>query len=164
MTKSSMTQTNTTQNDTTMSDALTTLNNTHRSDFDREWAIHKLSRSPTPQNTRRLVAALEDNEFGVRWAAAVALAELGQPALRPLLEALVTHPESVWLRQGAYHVLHYIADSAISRQTLPLRRALKGPGATYATAGVAAQMLAERGWLTSSDLTSADRPSTEPTN
>ena len=95
MTKSSMTQTNTIQNDKTMSDALTTLNNTHRSDFDREWAIHKLSRSPTPQNTRRLVAALEDNEFGVRWAAAVALAELGQPALRPLLEALIIPAQKV---------------------------------------------------------------------
>lgn len=127
-------------------DALTTLNNTLRSDFDREQAIHELAKDPTPPNTRRLVAALNDDEFGVRWKAAVELAQLGEPALRPLLQALVLHPESVWLREGAYHVLHYITDSRIFEETVPLRRALKGPGAAYATAGVAAALLAERGW------------------
>ena len=82
----------------------------------------------------------------MRWAAAVGLAQVGRPALRPLLRALVAQPDSVWLREGAYHVLHYIADRETYRQTAPLRDALKGPGAEFSTAQVAGEMLAALGW------------------
>jgi HEAT repeat protein len=56
-----------------------------------------------------LVKSLEDKEFDVRWLAAEALIKIGHKSLEPLLEALVDHGDkSIWLRQGAHHVLHDI--------------------------------------------------------
>ncbi len=56
---------------------------------------------------RALVKALEDNEFDVRWLAAEALINIGRGSLEPLLKALADHGDkSLFLRQGAHHVLH----------------------------------------------------------
>jgi HEAT repeat protein len=58
---------------------------------------------------KALVAALEDKEFDVHWLAAEALITMGWGALEPLLEALVDRGDkSLFLRQGAHHVLHDI--------------------------------------------------------
>jgi len=54
-----------------------------------------------------LVKALEDDEFDVRWLAAEALITIGRDSLEPLLKALTDHGDkSLFLRQGAHHVLH----------------------------------------------------------
>jgi HEAT repeat protein len=56
---------------------------------------------------KALVAALDDKEFDVHWLAAEALITIGRGAIEPLLEALADHGDkSLWLRQGAHHVLH----------------------------------------------------------
>lgn len=56
---------------------------------------------------RALVKALEDKEFDVHWLAAEALINIGRGSIEPLLEALADHGDrSLWLRQGAHHVLH----------------------------------------------------------
>jgi len=53
-----------------------------------------------------LVQALEDRAFDVRWLAAEALIAIGKEAVVPLLQALIKHADSIWLRDGAHHVLH----------------------------------------------------------
>lgn len=53
-----------------------------------------------------LVDLLQDDNLDVRWAASRALIALNRDALPPLLTALTQHFDSVWLRRGAYHVLH----------------------------------------------------------
>lgn len=53
-----------------------------------------------------LVDALMDESSEVRWLAAEALIGLREQAVVPLLLALEKHFKSVWLREGAHHVLH----------------------------------------------------------
>ncbi|MCB0165093.1 MAG: HEAT repeat domain-containing protein [Anaerolineae bacterium] len=55
-----------------------------------------------------LVKILEDEALEVRWRAAESLAELECQALVPLLRALIHHPESPWLREGAHHALRIL--------------------------------------------------------
>ena len=64
-----------------------------------------------PLAAEPLVRALEDEAVGVRWLAAEGLIYIGDAALMPLLEALLGNPNSVWLRQGAHHVIHDIEKS-----------------------------------------------------
>jgi nucleotide-binding universal stress UspA family protein len=56
--------------------------------------------------TQALIEALEDKMFDVRWLAAEGLIDIGHDAVVPLLRALVKRPDSLWLREGAHHVLH----------------------------------------------------------
>jgi HEAT repeat protein len=56
-----------------------------------------------------LIQALEDEHADIRWLAAEGLVGVGSPAIVPLLRALIAHPESVWLRRRAHHVLHALA-------------------------------------------------------
>lgn len=53
-----------------------------------------------------LVETLEDEDPGVRWLASEGLIALESLAIKPLLEALTSDLDSVWLREGAHHVLH----------------------------------------------------------
>lgn len=71
------------------------------------WEIAKaLSRIGSKKAVHVLVNALEDRDFSVRWIAAEGLINMGPDSLIPLLDALDNKPDSVWLREGAHHVLH----------------------------------------------------------
>lgn len=72
-----------------------------------------------------LVTALEDEEFDVRWLAAEALIRIGPPALVPLIEELERRPDSIWLRQGAHHVLHDLSDEQMKGEVVSLLNALE---------------------------------------
>jgi HEAT repeat protein len=84
------------------------LNNPSR---DVRWEAAKaLGEIGDPAAAPALVKALEDERFGVRWLAAEALIGLGADAvLPPLMKALSESADSVWLRQGAHHVLRTLA-------------------------------------------------------
>ncbi|MEZ4622221.1 MAG: HEAT repeat domain-containing protein [Caldilineaceae bacterium] len=62
-------------------DALKSLNDPSQSVYVREEAVRTLAQQPTVEQLTRLVHALEDKQFGVRWEAAVQLADLGDVAL-----------------------------------------------------------------------------------
>ncbi len=83
-----------------------------------------------PAAVPALVEALEDHVYGVRWLAAQGLINLDKAAVPPLLRALIHHPESGWLREGAHHVLRAIADGAKHDTLAPVIRSLErlGPG------------------------------------
>ncbi|MBW1801284.1 MAG: HEAT repeat domain-containing protein [Deltaproteobacteria bacterium] len=71
------------------------------------WEVAKtLSQIGSPEAAEVLVETLEDKEFSVRWIAAEGLIHIGDDAVAPLVTALKDRPESVWLREGAHHVLH----------------------------------------------------------
>lgn len=124
-------------------EAIQILNDRQRSVLEREQAIHYLVATPTSENLSHLLNALEDDAFGVRWTAASELAHTGRLALEPLLRALIDRPSSVWLREGAYHVLHYMPGMTLRQQTLRLQRALKGAGANVAAVEAAGALLQE---------------------
>ncbi|MCB0116626.1 MAG: hypothetical protein R2856_26080 [Caldilineaceae bacterium] len=124
-------------------EAIQILNDTERSILEREQAIHFLVATPTRENLEHLVNVLEDDAFGVRWTAAAELANAGRLALEPLLRALIDRPSSVWLRESAYHVLHYMPGNLLRQQTAHLQQALKGAGANVAATEAAGALLHE---------------------
>lgn len=72
-------------------------------------AAKALSQIGDPQAAPALVRALEDPSFGVRWLAAEGLINTDRAGLAPLLDALVHHSGSAWLREGAHHILRTLA-------------------------------------------------------
>jgi HEAT repeat protein len=78
-----------------------------------------------PRAAPALVQVLEDGNFAVRWLAAEALVALGHDALIPLLEALEKGSDSVWMREGAHHVLHTLIGDGVADEALPVLEALQ---------------------------------------
>jgi hypothetical protein len=90
------------------------------------WQVAKaLSKIGSPAAGPALVRALEDKSFGVRWLAAEGLIALRYGGLVPLLEALVNHSDSAWLREGAHHVLHTLAEEGLRAEVAPVLAALE---------------------------------------
>jgi HEAT repeats len=74
-----------------------------------------------------LVRALEDDDHDVRWAAMKALIALNQDCLYPLLQALIKNFDSIWLREGAHHVLHTLMKKGnLSEPFVKVFNALEG--------------------------------------
>jgi HEAT repeat protein len=124
-------------------EAIAILKNTGLSELEREGAVHYLQEYSTPEGTEALVAALQDDDSGVRWSAGAVLAELGDAALPPLLKALCQPSEDSLLRQGARHVLHYNASPRVRQQSQELMQALKGPGSAVTTMEAAHKLLVQ---------------------
>jgi HEAT repeat protein len=77
------------------------------SNSDIRWeAVVVLGEIGDPRTAEALVKALEDENISVRWAAANALIKLNRACLEPLMLALTQRFDSVWLREGANHILH----------------------------------------------------------
>jgi aminopeptidase N len=78
-----------------------------------------------PRAAPGLVDALEDRESAVRWLAAKGLIALGRRAVIPLLEALEGEADSVWMREGARHVLHSLIRDGVAEEAEPVLAALE---------------------------------------
>ena len=75
-----------------------------------------------------LVTALEDPVFDIRWLAAEGLVGLGRTGLIALLKALTAKgTSSIWLRDGAHHVLSRLPRREQTPETLEVRHALELP-------------------------------------
>lgn len=80
-----------------------------------------------PSSAPALVHALEDQDHDVRWAAMEALIALDRAGLEPLLQTLMKDFDSVWLREGAHHILNVLKKKRQLRQpSLTILRALEG--------------------------------------
>jgi HEAT repeat protein len=75
--------------------------------------------------TAALIRSLGDEMFDVRWLAAEGLIAIGRPTLIPLLRKLTEESDSLWLREGAHHVLHSITLGNLAEILLPVRNALE---------------------------------------
>lgn len=80
-----------------------------------------------PASAPSLVEALKDDYSSVRWSAAVGLAAMKLKGLMPLLSALVRHPDSIWLREGAHHVCRELISRESIHEAIPLLKALEHP-------------------------------------
>jgi HEAT repeat protein len=78
-----------------------------------------------PQSTPVLVKALEDEEFDVRWLAAIGLGGMNIKGLKPLLHALMEQGDSIWVREGAHHVMHDLAKGELRKYLAPVLVALE---------------------------------------
>ncbi len=130
---------------TSVDRALEMLDDPHENQMLREKAIRYLSHQPSDEIIKRLVWALQDDEFGIRWEAATILAQLGKKALPELLKAL-TNPDRVGdprLREGVYHALQHNRDPFYAINITQLLQALKGPAADIASMEEAGRILAQ---------------------
>jgi HEAT repeat protein len=94
---------------------------------DLSWQAAKtLNQIGSPAAGPALVKALEDEDFGVRWLAAEGLIGLKREGLVPLLEALESRSDSVWLREGAHHVLFTLFEEGLAAEVQPVLAALDG--------------------------------------
>jgi len=75
--------------------------------------------------TNALVKALEDRMFDVRWLAAQALINIGPEAIMPVLKALIERADSTWMKEGAHHVLHDLAQGELKEVLVPVLAALE---------------------------------------
>jgi HEAT repeat protein len=97
-----------------------------RSDQLRWEAAKALSEIADPAAAGALVKTLEDPEVGVRWLAAEGLIRLRKAGLPPLFHALTERAGSVWLREGAHHVLHALAKAGLEDRVSHVLAALEG--------------------------------------
>ena len=74
--------------------------------------------------TTALASCLADEHRDVRWVAAEGLIAIGRNALEPVLEELIAHADSVWVRSEAEHILH--AQGKDHPALLPVLQALTG--------------------------------------
>jgi HEAT repeat protein len=95
----------------------------------REWlrweAAKTLSQIGDSSTTQALIGALQDKMFDVRWLAAEGLIHIGNKAIKPLLEAVIKQPDSLWIREGTHHVLHDLPESNLKELLKPVLRALE---------------------------------------
>jgi HEAT repeat protein len=106
-------------------------------------AVKALAAIAPPRACGALIAAMQDEEWEVRWVAAEAVSALGRSALPQLLDALLSEPESVWLREGAHHVVHDLARGEYSDVEAALLRALGGFRSSEEVFDAARRMKAE---------------------
>ena len=74
----------------------------------RGQAFRALSPAVNEDDVPLLIDGLADSEFGVRWAAATALAAVGDAAVRPLLRALTVRPPSRSFHRAARQALSHL--------------------------------------------------------
>jgi HEAT repeat protein len=112
-------------------EAVQILDDSFRESLDREEAVRFLAQTHNEKAIERLVQALQDDDFGVRWEASVVLARLGNKALPNLLKALMD-PKLVGdprLRRGAFRVLHHMPSASRPHSVGKLMKALRSPAA-----------------------------------
>jgi hypothetical protein len=99
----------------------------HDPDHEVRWEAAKaLGEIADPRSAPALVETLEDAGFDIRWLAAEGLIALGKAGLEPLLEALPKKADSVYLREGAHHVMYDLAHKGFRDQLAPVMAALEG--------------------------------------
>jgi len=96
-------------------------------DHEVRWEAAKaLGEIADPRAAPGLVVTLEDAGFDIRWLAAEGLIALGKAGLEPLLETLLKKADSVYLREGAHHVMYDLSHRGLQDPLAPAMAALEG--------------------------------------
>lgn len=122
--------------------AIAAMNNARLPENERTAAVHYLRTNPSAEGIAALVAALEDDDHGVRYAASAALAYIGEAAMPALLAALARPDNNKVLRDGATRVLTESTSSKVHQTCGPLLAAMKGSQAGIATMEAAIPLIA----------------------
>ena len=125
----------------TTEQAIAVIQNTRLSEAEREEGIHFVRQAPSAQGIEVLVETLRDNDHGVRFAAAHALAYVGDAAMPALLQALAQADNDIALRKGATIVIGENTSPKVREQGQTLLNALKGSQAGIATMEAAIKLM-----------------------
>ncbi|MEZ4768737.1 MAG: HEAT repeat domain-containing protein [Caldilineales bacterium] len=121
--------------------AIAAMNNPKLSENERSAATRYLRDNPSAEGNAALVAALEDDDHGVRYAASSALAYIGEPAMPALLEALAKPDNDKVVRDGAHRVISENSSPRVREYCGDLLAALKGPQAGIASMQEAVRLM-----------------------
>jgi hypothetical protein len=99
-----------------------------KNDNVRREAVRTLGEIGGAEVAPALIKTLEDEEFDIRWLTAECIIELGVNGLKPLLQALIDHGDSLLLLEGAHHVIHYMAKGGLRKYLGPVLASLEGVG------------------------------------
>jgi HEAT repeat protein len=110
-------------------------------DLTRWEAVKSLTEIGDPESAPALIKTLADEEFDIRWLAAVGLIGMNLRALKPLLQALMDQRDSHLMREGAHHVIHDLAKGELRRYLVPVLAALDGVDPATEVPGVAFRAL-----------------------
>ena len=97
----------------------------HTNGLVRWEAAKALGEIGVPEAAPSLVEALKDEEFDVRWLAATGLIGMNIKGLKPLLHALMEQGDSVFLQEGAHHVIHDLRKGGLRKYLTPVLAALE---------------------------------------
>ena len=94
-------------------------------DAQTRWEVVKaLGQIHHPDAAPALASCLADEHRDVRWVAAESLITIGHDALEPVLEELIAHADSIWVRKEASHILHALGGETPA--LAPVIKALAG--------------------------------------
>lgn len=114
---------------------------------DNQWvrweAAKALGKIGDAAASQALIEALEDKMFDVRWIAAEGIIAIGRKALIPLLAALSKKGGSLWLREGAHHVIHDLMREDLKVVFAPVLDAIEKPQGKLTVPPAAEQALEE---------------------
>jgi len=88
-----------------LSDLLNEPKENEQKEYVRWEAIKTLSQINHPESIPILINALENDDFDVRWMAAEGLINIGKKSIKPLLKSIVKKSNSIFLLEGAHHIL-----------------------------------------------------------
>lgn len=98
-------------------------------DSQRDWvrweAAKTLAQIGDPSVTQTLINALSNEKFEIRWLAAEGLIHIGDKSVRPLLKKLIERSDSLFIREGAHHILRDLPESKFREILKPVSRALE---------------------------------------
>jgi HEAT repeat protein len=125
-------------------------------DWHIRWeAVKALGEMKNPLAAETIIAVLQDDDTGVRWAAMGALINLGRAVMEPLMLALTEHFHSARLRHGAHHVLSSFHNKKmLTSIESEVMYALAGPNPAITAAQAANQVLIAEFPLTRKNLLS----------
>ena len=127
---------------TNEAEAMEILHDASESIARREEAASFLEENPSVAGIDGLVAGMDDDDPGVRWATSNALAELGEAALPAVLQALIQGYNSR-MRDSAYHFLRGNSSPWVRLHAEPVRKALRSVAPEVTAPKAAAELLTE---------------------
>jgi HEAT repeat protein len=88
-------------------------------------AAKTLAQIGDPSATQILIDALSNKSFEIRWLAAEGLIHIGDNAIGPLLKELVENSDSLFVREGAHHILRDLPETRYREILKPVLHALE---------------------------------------
>jgi len=105
--------------------AISILQDPSRQELLRVHAASYLEEIATPEAIDALISVLGDDDYGVRWAAAKSLANLGAKAAPAVLRAILSPDADDRLREAAHHIFKENGDRLIRSDARDLVKALE---------------------------------------
>jgi hypothetical protein len=125
----------------TFEQAKAVLQDTDEEETMRVHAAEFLAENGTEEAAELLVVALDDDDYGVHWAASKGLAAMGDTALPAVLRALVRADCSPRVIHGAKHAFHTSSSRTVREETKGIVAEMHGPAQTISVMEAANELM-----------------------